>query len=285
MTENNSSDHQAIYFAAIRDALALGRPTEHTYRPAFKRYLESVFPNITATNEPARVDCGAPDFVITRMPGPLTIGYIETKDIGKSLDEAERSDQLKRYRKSLSNLILTDYLEFRWYVNGTFFRSARLATLSSSRKLTLGDRDTRQSLETLLQGFLERSPEKTSTPRELASRMSRLTHIIRDVIVETYGRQKASVALNSLREAFAQTLLPGINLPEKTSDFADMYAQTIAYGLFAARCNHKSSVPFQRLGAANQIPKTNPFLRKLFETVTGTDLEEEPYVVFVDDLV
>lgn len=65
-----------------------------------------------ATNEPGRIKCGASDFVVTK--GVTTIGYIEAKDIGKSLDEAGKSEQLIRYGESLSNLILTNYLEFRW---------------------------------------------------------------------------------------------------------------------------------------------------------------------------
>ncbi|MDV2504251.1 MAG: type ISP restriction/modification enzyme [bacterium] len=64
-----------------------------------------------------------------------------------------------------------------------------------------------------------------------------------------------------------------------------MFAQTLAYGLFAARCNHHGPEPFQRLGAADEIPKTNPFLRKLFEMITGTALDDEPFAGFVDDLV
>jgi hypothetical protein len=44
----------------------------------------------------------APDFIVRK--GSLTIGYIEAKDIGKSLDEAEKSEQLERYRDSLTKL-------------------------------------------------------------------------------------------------------------------------------------------------------------------------------------
>ena len=63
-----------------------------------------------------------------------------------------------------------------------------------------------------------------------------------------------------------------------------MYAQTIVYGLFAARVNHYVPEPFQRLGSANEIPKTNHFLKKLFEIITGSELDDEPYVDFVEDL-
>ncbi len=45
-----------------------------------------------------------------------------------------------------------------------------------------------------------------------------------------------------------------------------MFSQTIAYGLFAARVNHNGPARFRRQDAAATIPKTNPFLRKLFDT-------------------
>ena len=83
------------YYAAIGAALAKGDATEHTHRPALKAIIESLRNKITATNEPKRIACGAPDFVVSG--NDLTIGYVEAKDIGVSLDEAMRTDQLKRY--------------------------------------------------------------------------------------------------------------------------------------------------------------------------------------------
>jgi predicted helicase len=91
--------------------------------------------------------------------------------------------------------------------------------------------------------------------------------------------------LRYLRKAFAEILIPDLEEPEKVGEFADMFAQTLAYGLFAARCNHRGPGRFQRLGAAAEIPKTNPFLRQLFEIITGNALDEEPFAGFVDDLV
>src|SRR5687767_7396148 len=102
------------YAASLNHHLSLGNSTEHTHRPALKTLIESLQKGITATNEPKRVECGAPDFIITK--GEVPLGYIEAKDVGVSLDKAEKTEQLKRYRDSLGNLILTDYLEFRWYV-------------------------------------------------------------------------------------------------------------------------------------------------------------------------
>ncbi len=96
------------YLKTIENALKAGNATEHTHRPALKTLLESLDLQITATNEPKRIACGAPDYVITR--DGLTVGYIEAKDVGVSLGDIERSEQLKRYRRALDNLSLTDYL-------------------------------------------------------------------------------------------------------------------------------------------------------------------------------
>src|SRR4030042_1764101 len=114
------------YIMALQKELATGNTTEHTHRPALKTLMETNAPGLISTNEPGRIKCGAPDFVVSK--GVTTIGYIEAKDIGKSLDEAEKSDQFKRYQESLTNLILTDYLEFRWYVGGDISLSAPLGT-------------------------------------------------------------------------------------------------------------------------------------------------------------
>src|SRR5579885_3783568 len=102
------------YFQAVEKLLKAGRATEHSYRPALKDLLEELSTGITATNEPKREKCGAPDYVVER--NGLTIGYVEAKDINEPLDTIEKDEQLGRYRRALSNVVLTDYLEFRWYV-------------------------------------------------------------------------------------------------------------------------------------------------------------------------
>ncbi|MBM3335941.1 N-6 DNA methylase, partial [Candidatus Sumerlaeota bacterium] len=173
--------------------------------------------------------------------------------------------------------------EFRWYVEGGHRRTERLARVGKHGEI-IPDREGSEQAVALLKDYLARTPESISKPRELARRMARLAHIIRDVVVAAFEKKQASLLLTGLRRAFATVLIPVLEQPEKTAEFADMYAQTIAYGLFAARCNHRGPGPFRRLDAAREIPKTNPFLRKLFETITGTDLDDEPYAGFVDDL-
>ncbi len=267
---------------AIRAKFETGDASEHTHRPALEGLLESFSKNVIVINEPKRIACGAPDLVIKKEDFP--IGYIEAKDVGKSLDEAERSEQLDRYLKSLENLVLTDYLEFRWYHKGEFREAARLARLTRDGKI-VREKTGEAEVARLLESFLDQTPVPITSAKELSERLARLALLIREAIIEAFGQGEASRHLVNLRKAFAEVLIPDLDLPNKTSEFADMYSQTIVYGLFAARCNHAGPEPFRRRGAAEDIPKTNPFLRQLFETITGTVLDEEPYVDYVEDVV
>jgi len=288
------------YLSEIQKNLSRGNATEHTHRPALKALIEAFAPGITATNEPKHVECGAPDFVVSRKAS--TIGYIEAKDVGASLDEAERSEQLKRYLSTLSNLILTDYFEFRWYTDGSKRATARLGVADAHGKIKK-DVAGAEAASSLFADFLAHQPEPIASPKELALRMARLAHMIRDLIVAAYEREEEGGALHAQLKAFQEVLIPDLVPPQ----FADMYAQTIAYGLFAARCttgfltgygsSAKSSASlatngakglsgaeFSREHAAYMIPKTNPFLRKLFDQIAGPELDNR-IAWLVDDLV
>ncbi|MBI1879280.1 MAG: DNA methyltransferase, partial [Chloroflexi bacterium] len=213
-----------------------------------------------------------------------TLGYIEAKDVGKSLAETERTDQLKRYRRALDNLILTDYLEFRWYVGGELRQEARLARPQPGGKLK-PEKDGLTAVEELLRSFLAHQPQQINTPKDLAERMARLTHMIRDIIVTAFDTGQASTLLQGWREAFARVLIADLSLPEKTPDFADMFAQTLAYGLFTARIMDPTPTTFTRQEAQYLIPRSNPFLRDFFIQITGPHLDDEPFASFVTDLV
>ncbi|MDY6310967.1 MAG: DNA methyltransferase, partial [Cyanobacteriota bacterium] len=90
--------------------------TEHSFRGELQKFFEDTVKGIQAINEPRRQKCGAPDYIVQKKSIP--IGYIEAKDIDKNLDMFENSEQLERYRASLDNLILTNYIEFRFFING-----------------------------------------------------------------------------------------------------------------------------------------------------------------------
>jgi hypothetical protein len=115
------------YVQDVNKRYIKGDAREHTYRGSLQNLLETIIPNIQATNEPARIKCGAPDYVLTRKD--LPVGYIEAKDIGESLDKIEKTEQLKRYLESLDNLILTDYLEFRFFKNKEKVATIKIAEI------------------------------------------------------------------------------------------------------------------------------------------------------------
>jgi len=264
------------YLKKIERALQRGDATEHTYRPALKCLIESLGDGITATNEPKRVACGAPDFIVTRGQTPL--GYIEAKDIGKALDRIEKTDSFKRYLGSLGNLILTDYLEFRWYVEGEHRRTAGLARVGKDGKLKRDEEGTQQ-VEAVLDEFLQVRAPTISGPKELARRMASLARLIRDITGEALKAEEKGGMLHEQLEGFRKVLIHNLTHDE----FADMYAQTICYGLFAARCNFLGKQPFTREHAAYDLPKTNPFLRKIFSEMAGPNLDDR-IAWAVDDL-
>ncbi len=264
------------YMRKIEKVYQAGNATEHTYRSILQELLETLTPGITATNEPKRITCSAPDFIITRKQTPL--GYIETKDIGLSLDQIERTDQMKRYLGSLANLILTDYVEFRWYVSGQHRMTARLAKVGTNNKL-FPEAEGMTQFADLLQGFLLTQTPTVNNPKELATRMAALAQLTRNAIRLAFESEEGGGSLHTQMEGFRQVLIPDLTYER----FADMYAQTICYGLFAARCNTRSGITFTREHAAYDIPKTNPFLRKMFIYIAGPDLDER-IVWIVDDL-
>lgn len=275
MNENNLK-LLAQYTRTIGKELIAGNATEHTHRSALKTLIEQMIPGVVATNEPRRIECGAPDFVVGK--GSVTIGYVEAKDVGKSLGEAEKSEQLQRYLGSLTNLILTDYLEFRWYVDGECRLKACLGTPASDGKIRR-DKAGAEAVAELLGGFLSHRAERVGTPKELAERMARQAHMIRNLIVAAFEKEPEGGSLHTQLVAFRDNLIPDLSVGQ----FADMYAQTLAYGLFAARCTSKNGASFTRLDAALNLPRTNPFLRKLFQYIAGYDLDDR-IAWLVDDL-
>jgi very-short-patch-repair endonuclease/type I restriction-modification system DNA methylase subunit len=272
MTTNPIHD----YIQSLEKELAAGNTTEHTHRPALKTLFQSLNPAITATNEPQHITfVGAPDFRI--INNKLATGYVECKDIGKNLDEVLETAQLKRYLHSFHNLLLTDYLEFRWYVGGKLRLKKTLGTLVKNK--IKQDKDDFQGIEELLTAFLNNEPEPIGSPKELAGHMARLAHMIREIIIKALENELVTGSLHAQWQAFRVNLIPELSVEQ----FADMYSQTIAYGLFAARCEEFTGRDFTRQQAAYLIPKTNPFLRKLFNYIAGPDLDES-ITWAVDDL-
>jgi predicted helicase len=261
-----------IYIDNIALHLAAGNATEHTYRPALQQLLNALLPNFRVTNEPRRLECNSPDFEVANDNVP--IGYIEAKTIGVDLDKTQDSEQLQRYFKALDNVILTDYLEFRWYVKDEEKNSyqakitVRLADVDSKGKLTLYPEKFAE-FKNLLKNFIEAQAITLRSPEDLAEKMAYIATQMKTSILEGYQNEDKFGKLHGQLDSFRSVLIDTL----KVEDFADMLAQTMCYGLFAAKCSSVGQ-PFSRLTAIFFVPKTNPLLRDLFNQLAGVDLDE-----------
>ncbi|MCK4594975.1 hypothetical protein KAU45_10770, partial [bacterium] len=258
-------DNFRQYLEDISSAYEKGDATEHTYRPFLKTLVESIQSGIIATNEPSHIKVGAPDFNI--RSNKLIIGHIECKDVGKDLRDESKSDQLKRYRANLPNLILTDYIDFIWFREGKEIDKSHLARRDSKGKWKL-DTDELPRLQQLLDNFLAVEPEKIKDSKALAEALARPARMIRDTIRGIFKHEEEEGKLHNQLTAFQETLLPDL----EPDDFADLYAQTIAYGLFAARTElDLPAKDFTWETAFFHLPKANPFLKSLFSKMVGPD--------------
>jgi predicted helicase len=267
------------FLAEIEQHLKNGNATEHTYRAALEKLFNTVLAPAKATNEPKHAVYGAPDFIIQQ--GNTPIGHVEAKDIGipmasvitDSERETPRTDngkQLKRYRAALPNLLYTDGLEWYWFVGGESRQDEPLRVANWDKKKLTVTATATADLTNLLKKFETQKAATVSTPVDLARRLAQIARWLHDVIVQVFKGQGDQGDLHQQLEAFRKTLLPTLT-PE---EFADMYAQTIVYGLFAARVAGPTKATFTRMDAASAIPKTNPFLRKLFQEIAGYDLDD-----------
>ncbi len=246
------------YLGEIQEKHRTAIAREHAYRPALQALLESDNTDITAVNDPARDKIGMPDFVVLRKQGNVPIGIVEAKDIGNQLNRTEKTKQFKRYMAH-NNLILTNYLEFRWYVDGEKREAVRIARIKQGKIIRIPS--AYSDLNDLLRRFVERKPSNINSARDLAERLARHAQLIAHFIEKDLKSNEPSKNLENQMAAFANTLIPDLD----ATKFADMYAQTLAYGLFASRVNYPGEpAQFSLSGAAEYIPRTNPFLRRLF---------------------
>ena len=139
-------------------------------------------------------------------------------------------------------------------------------------------------LSDLLADFLNREVQKINKPDELAIRMARIARGIRDNLIKLNDEGQEPEGVHDIRNSLSY-IMPEIMDDDNKKEFIDMYAQTIIYGLFIARCNHNGTEPFRRTSAVEDIPKTNPFIKKLFENIMGNAMLYEPYNYLVEDMV
>ena len=267
----------ADFITKIETVHKTGIAREHAYRPALSDLLQRIAHDITPVNDPAKSKVGAPDFIV--LKGSIAIGHVEAKDIDVGLRgmKGPNKEQQDRYRAALPNLVYTNCLDW------DFYRDGKLVAHVSIGDLVMGIQskpDQFQALENLLKEFVAQRPQTITSPRDLAERMAGKANLIKDVLSNTLEDDKGlETELVAQYQAFREHLIHDITI----GDFADIYAETIAYGMFAARLHDTTLNTFSRQEALTLLPKSNPFLRSLFGFVAGTDLDER-IAWILDDL-
>lgn len=262
----------SLYVNNINQRYRLGNATEHTFRGDLQQLLESLVPEIRATNEPKRQSCGAPDYIITK--GEIPVGFIEAKDIGDSDLEGKKKtgnqEQFDRYKSGLSNLIITDYIEFLFYKDGILNSKISIGKLENGNILPVSENF--EEFTRLFKNFTETISQSIKSPTRLAEMMAGRAKLMADIIEKSLNLDDQTENLSNLKKqmlSFQQMLISDID----NKSFSDLYSQTIAYGMFAARYHDPSLENFSREEAVKLIPKSNPFLRKLFKDIADEDLD------------
>jgi type I restriction-modification system DNA methylase subunit len=266
------------YVGAISLKFSHEETSEMGYRTDFEILLKGIFEsiNVSRFDHDARANQGnKPDFVVIKNDVPIL--YIETKDIGVSLDKIEKSEQMSRYF-GYANLVLTDYVEFRFYRNGLpYGEPIKIAEYNRANRIITPFPNSFEYLAKTLLDFAQSHKEPIRSGKHLSKIMGGKAQRIRDNVRQFLSTESdKNVELVRVYETIKKLLVHDL-----TQDaFADMYAQTLVYGLFAARYHDESQESFSRQEARDLIPNSNPFLRHFFDHIVGPNFDKRlEYIV------
>ncbi|MGB4298727.1 MAG: type ISP restriction/modification enzyme [Candidatus Saccharicenans sp.] len=274
------------YLEKITEIALRGDDREESYYSTLERLLKEYAdstgnPEIKITTLPKKTEAGNPDFRIWDGQQHI-VGYIEAKSpkIG-DLANIEQTEQLKRYINTFPNIILTNFLDFRLYRNGTLIDSVRIGEAFIIYQLgQIPPVENEAKFFAFLDRFLSYSLPKVYDARSLAIELAKRTRFLRDEVVTQELREEGSSGktnLSGFYEAFRKFLIAGLSQEE----FADLYSQTITYGLFAARTRSKDK--FNRKLAYDYIPQTIGILRDVFQFISLGSLPSQMEWI-IDDI-
>jgi hypothetical protein len=267
----------AAYLDEVRSKYESGQATEHSYRPALNALFQSIDPKLTVINEPKKSEGGMPDFLFQR--GDVPFGWAEAKDIDKDVIKLKgySKEQRKRYEAAYPNLIYTNGVDFE------FIREGEQVHFVSIADFLMGLQPNPERFGELarqLKLFAEQKPISIRSAAKLADMMAAKAAIIKDELeIALKDDLEFRSGLGGQYRSFKANLLPHLTPDE----FADLYAETITYGMFAARFHDTDLNTFSRQEAMEDLPASNPFLKGLFRYIAGDLPKRLEYVV--DDLV
>ena len=274
------------YIKKIFEVAKRGDAREESYYSSLEQLLKDYSDSISkrqvqVTTLPKKTDAGNPDFRIWDGKQSI-VGYIEAKQPQEeNLNQIEDTDQLKRYLHTFPNLILTNFFEFRLYREGQLIDKVQIARPYVIHKLgAIPPLEKEKEFFDLLDRFFSFSLPKTYTAKTLAVELAKRTRFLKEqVIIEELKQEekKGKGNIFGFYQAFQKFLIHGLT----KEDFADLYSQTITYGLFAARTRAENG--FNRKLAFTYIPQTIGILRDVFKFISLEDLPQQMEWI-VDDI-
>ena len=268
------------YFKQILNSFAKGDAREESYYEHLADLLRNFSEDkrkkkIDVTILPKKTEAGNPDFRVWDGSQHI-IGYVEAKDINTNLDHIETTEQLERYLTTFPNVILTNYTEFRLYRDGQLIEKVLMAQPLTLKHLKKAPLQNEEELNKLLERFLSFSLPKSYNAKTLAIELAKRTKFLKDEIVAQEIKD-GTKSIIGFYEAFKEFLIAGLD----DDEFADLYSQTITYGLFAARL--RAGNKFNRTLAYSFIPKSIGILRDIFKFISLEELPKHMEVI-VDEI-
>lgn len=256
--------------------IPLDEHTEHTGRAALEALLrafaaEAAPHRATVQHEPKRqADKGAPDFKVTRQG--MILGYVETKGVGAPLDKVLKSEQIKRYKELSDNILLTDYLHFIWIGKGGIQRETLCYATDLENPSYRLREDRVAAVAKLLRAFFSEAPEGIGSSQQLALALAARSRLLRDYLGEELVRQEREhreARLYGLYQVFRDQVFHELSLKE----FADAFAQMLAYGLFLAKLNAAAGEVTLH-NARQHVPGSFRLIRELVDFLGVLDQNE-----------
>jgi len=266
------------YIQSITSKFSHKETSEMGYRTDFEILIKGIFEsiNVKRIDHDARAKEGnKPDFVVLHHDVPIL--YIEAKDIGVSLDKIEKSEQMARYY-GYANLVLTDYVEFRFYRNGLRYENPiKIANYSIKDRTIDPIPESYEHVAKTLVDFAQSHKEPIRSGKHLSKIMGGKAQRIRDNIRQFLSiESEKNAEIKRIYEAIKKQLVHDLT----QDSFADMYAQTLVYGLFVARYHDETPENFSRQEARDLVPASNPLLRHFFDHIVGPDFDKRlEYIV------
>jgi hypothetical protein len=242
-----------------------GQRHNHACQQALRNLLAAGFDGLTMDWSARRAQAGAPDAIIWRGSAPVVCVFVVA--LNTSLNTAEAEPVFRERTRGIESALLTNYLEFRWYIQGEQRASASAGALADGRIQERG------GLATLFQAVAQYQPPRITSAGSLALLMGDLAHNLRDMLLVALAGDDPDPELAAQMALWEPTGQPALPPPQ----LADIYAQAIACVLFMARVRHRGAARQQAFNVRDvywNLPPTSPFLRAFFQQMHEMPLDE-----------